>query len=117
MLDTNGYPDEKSLRKIAGWDIFTQGLNGLFDLIEENTNWADRQIHKTGKRVIRYEYHTGGWSGNKNVINALKRNIFWFFFWEKSLKGGHYYFKIRHPEQYGKNPLKQEIPSRKEVNT
>jgi len=111
MLDENCYPDEKSLKKIAKWDIFTQGVDGLLDLIEENTNWADRQIHRTGKRVIRYEYHTGGWSGNEEVIDALQQNFFWFLFWEKSLRGGHYYFRIEHPERFGKI-LRQEMPTR-----
>jgi len=96
MLDSNDYPDEESLRQIKEWDILKQGIQGLLDLIEENTNWADRQIHQTGKRVIQYEYHTGGWSGNEDVINALHQNfLFWSMFWKKSTAGGHYYFKIK----------------------
>ena len=102
MLDENGYPDEASLKEIKEWDIFSQGISGLLDLIGENTNWADRQIYITGERVIRFEYSTGGWSGNEDVIDALHHNfIFWSMFWEKSIRGGHYYFKIRHPERYG----------------
>lgn len=108
MLDIDGYPDEASLKAIKEWDILEQGISGLLELITENTKWADRQIHKTGKRVIHYEYHTGGWSGNEDVIDALRGNMFWFFFWQKSTRGGHYYFEIKHPEWYGK--LKQEMP-------
>ena len=99
-LDDNNYPDEASLVQIAEWDILKQGIEGLLDLVEDNTNWADRQIIRTGKRVIRYEYHTGGWSGNEDVILALQKTMFWFVFWEKSLRGGHFYFKIEHPEWY-----------------
>lgn len=96
MLDENFYPDEKSLKEIKEWDILKQGVQGLLDLVAENTNWADRQIYVTGKRVIRFEYHTGGWSGNEDVIDALHRNFpFWSLFWEKSTRGGHYYFKIK----------------------
>jgi len=101
MLDGNGYPDEASLKAIKKWDIFKKGLSGLLDLIRENTRWADRQIHITGKKVIRFEYHTGGWSGNEDVIDALTMNFFWFLYWQKSIRGGHYYFKIEHPEWYG----------------
>ncbi|GAH55057.1 unnamed protein product [marine sediment metagenome] len=96
MLDENHYPDEKSLKEIAEWDILKHGVQGLLDLVEENTNWPDRQIFITGKKVIHFEYHTGGWSGNEDVINALRQNLlFWSVCWEKSTRGGHYYFKIK----------------------
>ena len=96
MLDKDNYPDEVSLKEIKEWDILKHGVQGLLDLIEDNTHWKDRQIHQTGKRVIRYEYHTGGWSGNEDVIDALRHNfLFWSMFWEKTTKGGHYYFKIK----------------------
>jgi len=111
MLDEDNYPDEVSLEQIKNWDIFKQGLDGIFLLIEENTNWADRQIHKVFKKkldwggkhyrkFLSYEYHTGGWSGNEDVINSLQQNFFWFLFWERSIRGGHYYFEIEHPEWY-----------------
>lgn len=96
MLDKDGYPDEQDLIKIKEWDLLKQGVDGLLDLVEENTNWADRQIERTGKRVIRYVYHTGGWSGNEDVIEALRLNfMFWSMYWLKTTRGGHYYFKIK----------------------
>ena len=95
MLDENNYPDEASLKAIKEWDILRLGVLGLLDLIEENTNWASRQIERSGKRVIRYVYHTGGWSGNEDVIESLRRNfLFWSMYWQKTTRGGHYYFKI-----------------------
>lgn len=101
MLDSDNYPDEKSLEEIKGWDLLTRGIEGLLDLIEENTNWADRQIERSGKNVIRYVYHTGGWSGNEDVIHAMQHNfLFWSLSWVKSTVGGHYYFKIE-KKQYG----------------
>ena len=102
MLDENNYPDEASLKEIKKWDILKQGIQGLLELIKDNTNWADRQIYITGKRVLRFEYHTGGWSGNEDVIGALRQNYhFWTMFWEKSTRGGHYYFRIKLQEWYG----------------
>jgi len=96
MLDENGYPDEESLKKIRDWDILKDGVSGLLDLVEENTQWADRQIERRGKRVIYYSYHTGGWSGNEDVIHALKGNLFfWALYWVKTERGGHYYFEIK----------------------
>lgn len=96
MLDENGYPDEVSLKAIEEWDILKQGVQGLLNLVEENTHTPDWSIFIKGKKVLRFEYHTGGWSGNEDIISALRRNIlFWPLFWEKSTKGGHYYFKIK----------------------
>lgn len=107
MLDENNYPDEKSLKEIKEWDILKQGVRGLLDLVKENTNWSDRQICITGKKVIRFEYHTGGWSGNEDVICALQQNFsFWSLFWVKSIRGGHYYFKIK--------PMKRNTAEEKE---
>jgi len=103
-LDENGYPDKQSLEQIANWDLRTQDIYGLLDLIKENTNWANRQIEIKGKQVIRFIYHTGGWSGNEDVIRALMSNgPFWSLFWYKSERGGHFYFKIPHPEWYPLN--------------
>jgi len=96
MLDKDHYPDEKSLEEIKKWDILKQGVQGLLDLVKENTNTPDWSFSITGKRVLRFEYHTGGWSGNEDVISALRRNLlFWPMFWQKSVRGGHYYFKIK----------------------
>ena len=96
MLDINHYPDKKSLIQIREWDVLKQGVQGLLDLIEENTNHPDWSISIKGKRVLQYEYHTGGWSGNEDVIEALRQNrFFWSLYWEKSIRGGHYYFKIK----------------------
>jgi len=101
MLDENNYPDEESLKQIKEWDILEEGIYGLLDLVEENTNWADRQIYR-GVRG-KYVYHTGGWSGNEDVINALHQNfLFWSMFWVKSTRGGHYYFHIKNQKWYGK---------------
>jgi len=64
-------------------------------LVEENTNWSDWAISIKGKRILHFEYHTGGWSGNEDVIGALKNNLlFWPMFWQKSTRGGHYFFRI-----------------------
>ena len=95
MLDKDNYPDKKSLEQIEKWDILKDGVQGLLDLVEENTCTPDWSFSITGKRVLRFEYHTGGWSGNEDVLSALRRNTLFFpVFWQKSTRGGHYYFKI-----------------------
>jgi len=96
MLDKDNYPDERSLERIMKWDILKQGVQDLLDLVKENTNTPDWSFSVKGKRVLRFEYHTGGWSGNEDVIDALRQNLlFWSMYWQKSEVGGHYYFRIK----------------------
>ena len=97
MLDKDNYPDEKDLELISRWDIIKKGTEGLLNLVYANTNYAEEigghsSIHRGGKY---YEYHTYGWSGIEDVIGALRRNyIFWSMYWQKSTRGGHYYFEL-----------------------
>ncbi len=95
MLNKDNYPDKTSLRQIREWDYLNQGVQGLLNLVKENTNHPDFSFSMIGKRVLHFEYHTGGWSGNEDVIDALRQNwLFWSMFWQKSTRGGHHYFKI-----------------------
>lgn len=52
MLDKDNYPDEKSLKEIEQWDILKQGVQGLLDLVEENTHYGDWSFCIKGKHVI-----------------------------------------------------------------
>ena len=88
------YPTNKELKEISNWDIIKRGVTDLLDYIEELW-WCDNTgFLLKGKRKLRLELHTWGWSGNESVINALQKTMFWFLCWQKSIRGGHYYFKI-----------------------
>ena len=96
MLNEDGYPDEASLKEIKEWNITKEGVQGLLDLVEENTHFGDWSFCIKGKHVLWLEYHTGGWSGNEDVIDALRSNLLFFpLYWKKTEVGGHYYFKIK----------------------
>ena len=41
------------------------------------------------------EYHTGGWSGNEQIVGAMQKTYFWVFYWQLSRRGGHYWFEIK----------------------
>lgn len=43
------------------------------------------------------ELHTGGWSENEEIVDAICDTKFWLFYWQKSERGGHYLFK-KNPE-------------------
>ena len=92
-------PSEKDLAWVETCEIITQ--NDVIEYLHElATLWQwgedDGFFDLKGKRVLRLELHTGGWSGNEDIIDAMQRNIyFWTRFWLKTERGGHYYFRIR----------------------
>ena len=93
MPDKDGYPTEKELKTIEEWDAI-HDPKGLLQYIQDRWWYADRQFCLTGKRVLKLELHTGGWSGNESIVEALQKNVFWFFWWQGSRRGGHYTFEI-----------------------
>lgn len=48
---------------------------------------------KMASKRFKLELHTGGWSENEEIIEELQKNLFWLFCWQKSERGGHYYFE------------------------
>lgn len=85
------YPTEDDLKRIEEWDAI-KDAQGLIDFISEL--WSYPDYFKRECEVL--ELHTGGWSGNESVIEALEKNLmFYALFWQKSERGGHYYFTVR----------------------
>jgi len=93
MLDKDGYPTEKYLNKVREYCSLDNPF-GIIGLIKEGWKY-DSGVRVSGTRVIRLELHTFGWSGNEEIIQSLQSNfMFWGMYWQKSLRGGHYYFKL-----------------------
>ncbi len=89
------YPTENELQKIANWDGTTshEALE-LIEFLRSLWTFESWGFCLTGKKVLKLELHTGGWSGNESVIQVLQTNWFWMFYWQKSIRGGHYFFEI-----------------------
>lgn len=88
-FDRDGYPTEETLEFIKNY----QGAPGsLVDYILEA--WHFPEYSKWAPPLL--ELHTGGWSGNEEVIQALmeSKSFFWTLYWQKSERGGHYYFEV-----------------------
>ena len=86
------YPDKSDLKLIRKWDA----IKDPFKLIEfiQSICWCDA-VKIRGKKVWYVEFHTWGWSGNEDIINALRDNpIFFALYWLKTHRGGHYYFRV-----------------------
>ncbi|MGB9808442.1 MAG: hypothetical protein ACPLSA_00145 [Caldanaerobacter sp.] len=97
----DGYPTKEDLETIEKWDFIKKGTIDLIELIEKLWHWPEWGVVKRWgyrsfdrKRVLKLELHTGGWSGNEGIIAALQKSMFWSLYWEKSERGGHYYFEI-----------------------
>lgn len=90
------YPTDEELKTIKEWDITKQDVFELVDFIHDIWWMPDWGFTLKGKRVKTLYLSTGGWSGNEDIIGAMKDNwLFWATYWEKSKRGGHYCFKIK----------------------
>lgn len=89
------YPTDNELKAISNWEFCERSVIELLEYLR-GLWWMDTWgFHLKGKHILRLELHTGGWSGNEDIIEALRRNyLFWMMCWEKTLRGGHYYFRI-----------------------
>ena len=88
------YPTDEELDKVTNYD-FKEGYEGLVEFVRSIWWLPDWGFVLKGKHVKRLELHTGGWSGNEDIMSALKGNwMFWSCTWQKTLRGGHFYFKI-----------------------
>jgi len=111
MPDENGYPAEQELRLFDRWKLATNADNPTFledfhardvvDYLETIWWYPERQIElREGrdslwhKKIMRLVLHTGGWSGNEDIVAELEGTWFWFMYWKATHRGGHYYFEI-----------------------
>lgn len=100
MAYDSEYHTENELKEIQNWDIKDAHnlVNRLRDMWQYDNyfieNWGLDLIHNE-RPVLMLELHTGGWSGNEDIIEALqKHKLFWMMWWWKTERGGHYYFEI-----------------------
>lgn len=109
--ESDVYPSEEVLRAIEKFDLESPRLfyrlPELIRLVLDNWHWGSEMYRyeaQTGCLVL----HTGGWSGNEDIIKALKKlRLFWWSFWYQSRRGGHYWFKLY---QYAEDGKTQIIP-------
>ena len=89
------YPDSADIKRIENWDGTPREL---VEFIASLWQYDEIEIRRgrdsLRKLVYKVEFHTIGWSGNEEIIGALRDTFFWVVCWEKSERGGHYYFEI-----------------------
>ncbi len=90
MPDQDGYPTEPELALCKSM----QDFDVLMLHVMQIWHWPERVVADPYK----WKLSTGGWSGNEDIIDALKHNtMFWLFCWQLSQRGGYYVFQT--PQQ------------------
>lgn len=108
LLADNGYPSEAELEKICTWDWgdftdWADRLTAFMAYVKERWNyveWGWREGVAEGDEFLDFEIgrrcwriSTGGWSGNEDLIDAMKANtMFWTLTAWSWRRGGHYVF-------------------------
>jgi hypothetical protein len=102
LLDEYDYPTEQ-------WINFIQEYKPddslpIIDFVEQvlaDGWWMSEWgfiLHRKYKGKRKLELHTGGWSGNEDIMTAIKSNL-WLTHFNMRLvmwrAGGHYYFEIK----------------------
>ena len=96
-FDADGYPTEETLQYIEKYQD-VHNPRRLVEFIGKAWHWPELAKWDDKSEVFpaTLELHTGGWSGNEVIVSALERSdsLFWSFYWQKSERGGHYYFEL-----------------------
>jgi len=100
----DGYPTESSLqrlRKALKTNNIQKAKKVFYLALRENHyDWCGpEKIEVRGEVIDVWGYHTGGWSGNEDIISVLSESWLWHYLLERYDSGGHYYFK--HPVSEG----------------
>lgn len=92
---SGNYPTKEELKIIRKWDVTRKSPVELLQFIQGICEYGENSMRIKGKKIILAEFHTFGWSGNEDIIGALQDNyLFWVMCWQKSERGGHYWFRI-----------------------
>lgn len=103
----DGYPTDAALNYLQNWWFgYNNGelYKGEFaDVNKDNTNALVNYLRKLWHFVdwgfvhnqveSKLELHTGGWSGNEEIIPYLEMTWFHKCYWSMTKKGGHYYYE------------------------
>jgi len=100
LLDDKGYPTEEYLKFIREFTPKTMPVIDFVVGVLQNGWYSEEWGFKLGRKykgIRKLELHTGGWSGNEEIISAIKSNFYLTHFNMKYVKwyrGGHFYFEI-----------------------
>jgi hypothetical protein len=92
-MDEDGYPEIETLIRITEWPWADAEacLDRIFELWHIETG---AQKYPANETTV-YRFATGGWSGNEDLIAALRGNtMIWLLTWHMSQRGGLHVFHV-----------------------
>lgn len=96
-MDEYGYLTKEELERLKVYcghldnEHAKMDIDNLLEFLHEIWWQPDWGIRRDGRNL---ELHTGGWSGNEEIISILANSLFWIMCWEMTKRGGHYYFEL-----------------------
>ena len=83
-----GYPSARELEMVKRWPIgdplgWVEFIDGL---------WTYRDYSRRTQR--RWHLSTGGWSGNEDIVAAMRSSLLWCYGFASHRRGGHYVFDL-----------------------
>jgi hypothetical protein len=96
LFDEDGYPLEATLITIENWDCVGRKNRVAFMEYIQTVWWAaDWGFHRPKSDQGFWRLSTGGWSGNEDIIRAMRMNyLFWSLCFVQERRGGHYTFDL-----------------------
>ncbi len=84
--------DLSALRTLAN-DVLTAGFAPLLAHLQAIW-WQPKHGIVWSPESGALELHTGGWSGNEEIMGVLRETLFWSVSWREIKRGGHYYLAV-----------------------
>jgi len=101
LLDSGGYPTKEWLAFLKSYQPDESlPIEYFIENVLADGWWAASwgfTFHRKYKGIRKLELHTGGWSGNEEIIDIIKSNMWLTHFSMRYIKwtvGGHYYFRV-----------------------
>ena len=93
------YPTDDDLKRIREWpDDDSAGWLAFIRSIWWSADWGWHSyegIDDYKKPITIHLVSTGGWSGNEEIIDAMREQfIHWMMTWRSHRVGGHYEFRV-----------------------
>ena len=96
MPTRDGYPTDEELTRIREWPgDDPRGWLAFIKLCWWAADWGWSEEYEP-RWATTYHISTGGWSGNEEIIRAMRENtnLLWGQVWESVRRGGHYVFAV-----------------------
>lgn len=93
------YPSEEQIERIESWPYDDpDGWLAFARSIWRDAAWGWRSydgVDDFGVPITVHIVSTGGWSGNEEIICAMRRaTLLWSLMWHSHRVGGHYEFRV-----------------------